>query len=86
MNFLVNKKLLCLQDKQNNTWLPVEKFHIYLRAPLCNSLFIFAGVNMVKALLTITSARAASIFMPKNIDLITIIIILEGIDKIKAKK
>ena len=37
MTFLVNKKLLCLQDKQNNTWLPVEKIP-YLRAPMCNSL------------------------------------------------
>ena len=31
----------------------------YLRAPMCNSLVIFAGVNMFQALLTITSARAA---------------------------
>ena len=30
--------------------------------------------------------KAQNIFMPKNIDLITIIIPLEGIDKIKAKK
>ena len=40
MTFLVNKKLLCLQDKQNNTWLPVEKFHIYARP--CVILYLFS--------------------------------------------
>ena len=45
---------------------------------------MFAGINMFKMSLR----RAQNIFMPKNINSITgtIIIVLEGIEKIKTEK
>ena len=54
--------------------------------------FMFAGINMFWARLRLILARAArlrraqNIFMPKNINSITINITLEGIEKIKTEK
>ena len=53
--------------------------------------FMFAGINMFWARLRLILARAArrraqNIFMPKNINSITIDITLEGIEKIKTEK
>ena len=55
---------------------------------------MFAGINMFWARLRLILAarakmslrRAQNIFMPKNINSITIIIVLEGIEKIKTEK
>ena len=53
---------------------------------------MFAGINMFWARLRLILARAASlrraqnIFMPKNINSITINITLEGIEEIKTEK
>ena len=60
--------------------------------------FMFAGINMFWARLRLILARAArrglkmsprraqNIFMPKNINSITINIFLEGTEKIKTEK
>ena len=49
--------------------------------------FMFAGINMFWARLRLMSLRRAqNIFMPKNINSITINIALEGIEKIKTEK
>ena len=51
---------------------------------------MFAGINMFWARLRLvfkmSLRRAQNIFMPKNINSITINITLEGIEKIKTKK
>ena len=53
---------------------------------------MFAGINMFWARLRLilknemSLRRAQNIFMPKNINSITIIITLEGIEKIKTEK
>ena len=55
---------------------------------------MFAGINMFWARLRLILAarakmslrRAQNIFIPKNINSITIIIVLEGIEKIKTEK
>ena len=53
---------------------------------------MFAGINMFWARLDsflrakMSLRRAQNIFMPKNINSITIIITLEGIEKIKTEK
>ena len=49
--------------------------------------FMFAGINMFWARLRVMSLRRAqNIFMPKNINSITINITLEGIEKIKTER
>ena len=52
--------------------------------------FMFAGINMFWArlglILKMSLRRAQNTFMPKNINSITIIITLEGIEKIKTEK
>ena len=51
--------------------------------------FMFAGINMFWArlgLILMSLRRAQNIFMPKNINSITIIITLEGIEKIKTEE
>ena len=51
---------------------------------------MFAGINMFWARVRLISKmrlrRAQNIFMPKNINSITINITLEGIEKIKTEK
>ena len=52
--------------------------------------FMLAGINMfwarLDSLAKMSLRRAQNIFMPKNINSITIIITLEGTEKIKTEK
>ena len=50
--------------------------------------FLFADINMFGARLRLMLAlrRAQNLFIPKNINWITIIVILKGIEKINTKK
>ena len=71
-----------------------QKFEPRLQqAPVDNNItieFMFAGINMFWARLRLITKmslrRAQNIFMPKNLNSITIDITLEGIEEITAEK